>query len=215
MNDADLGSILAFDGGKTLTTNNATRSTLDLAPAASELGRLVRSTEAGDLQRPTPCAEWTVADLLTHIRGFAAASAAAASRRPFAGDEPVMNDPLGDDWRQELPNRLSELAAAWANPAAWAGKTEAAGIQAPAGVAGNAALQELLLHGWDLARATERPFRPDHASVTACLDFLASLSAEDRSQPFAAAVELSSGSTDLERLLAIGGRSPKWAPPET
>lgn len=196
-----------------MATHNETRSTLDLAPAANELGQLVRSTEVGDLERRTPCTEWTVADLLIHIRGFAAASTAAAGRRPFTGDEPVMTDALGNGWQQELPDRLNQLAVAWADPAAWSGTTEAAGMVTPAGVAGNAALQELLLHGWDLARATGRYFQPDHASVTACLDFVSSLSDDERSQPFAASIELSSESTDLDRLLAMSGRSPQWAPP--
>lgn len=211
---ANVGSVLVFDDGGTVATNNATRSTLDLAPAAEELGQLVLSTEDGDLERRTPCAEWTVAELLIHLRGFAAASTAAASRRPFTGDEPVMTDPLEAGWRQQLPDRLNELAVAWADPAAWSGTTEAAGIVTPADVAGNAALQELLLHGWDLARATGRPFATDPASVTACWDFVSSLSEEERSQPFAAAIPTSSDSTDLDCLLAMSGRSPEWAPPK-
>ncbi|MGH3505118.1 MAG: hypothetical protein ACRDQA_30130, partial [Nocardioidaceae bacterium] len=80
-------------------------------------------------------------------------------------------------------------------------------------VAGNGALQELLLHGWDLARATGQAFEPDQASVTACLGFLSSLSDEERFRPFAVRIEVPSDATMLDRLLAISGRSPDWAAP--
>ncbi len=41
---------------------------------------------------------------------------------------------------------------------------------------GVVALDELVLHGWDLARATGQPFNVDSASVQACLGFAASMS---------------------------------------
>ena len=71
----------------------------------------------------------------------------------------------------ELPRRLDELAAAWREPAAWEGMTEAGGVTMPAAAMGTVALDELVLHGWDLARATGQEFRCDPASTAAVLDF--------------------------------------------
>ena len=57
--------------------------------------------------------------------------------------------------------RLDQLAEAWADPAAWEGLTEAGGLTMPAEVAGTVALDEVVLHGWDLARATGQDDRLD------------------------------------------------------
>ncbi len=152
----------------------------DLALPAAELAQLVAAVEDSQLDAPTPCAGWSVRDLLAHIRGFAAASTAAATRTPFPADSPELHGELADDWRGRLPEHLRALALAWEDPQAWEGWTEAAGIKTRATVAGSAALQELLLHRWDLAQATGQPFRPKPRSVQACLDFISSLTEEDR-----------------------------------
>lgn len=58
-----------------------------------------------------------------------------------------------------MPRQLTDLVEAWRDPAAWAGMTEAGGVRMPAEEMGVVALDELVLHGWDLARATGQPFR--------------------------------------------------------
>lgn len=182
---------------------------LDLHPAAAELVRQIRGTAQSDLDQPTPCEDWTVADLLQHIQGFASASAAAARRAPFAADAPELTAELASTWKQDLPTLVGQLATAWEPSAAWSGMTDAGGIELPAEIAGNAALQELLLHGWDLARATGQEFNPDEASVQMCLAFVSALSEEDRSRPFAAPVDVPSDATILDQLLALSGRDPQ------
>ena len=67
-------------------------------------------------------------------------------------------DHLDPDWRRVLPQRLDELAEAWRDPAAWQGMTEAGGLEMPGEVTGAVATNELLIHGWDLARATGQPY---------------------------------------------------------
>jgi hypothetical protein len=64
-----------------------------------------------------------------------------------------------------------ELAAAWRDPAAWEGMTEAGGLRMPADVMGAVALDQLVLHGWDLAGATGQSFTCDPASTAAVLAF--------------------------------------------
>ena len=49
--------------------------------------------------------------------------------------------------------------------------TEAGGVTLPGEVAGVVALDEVVLHGWDLARATGQEFRCDPASAEAVLGF--------------------------------------------
>lgn len=88
-----------------------------------------------------------------------------------SGDSSTMR-PTGDAsnldsaWRSSLPRRLRELADAWSDPQAWTAMTRVGGNDLPAEVAAMALLGERVVHGWDLARATDQPFEPDPATLT-------------------------------------------------
>jgi len=139
----------------------------DLGPAAGRLCALIENVPDQDLGRPSPCTEYTVGDLLDHIRGVTIAWGGAAVK---AEGESSTIGPSGDaskldpDWRTSLPRRLRELAEAWHDPEAWTGTTRVGGNELPGEIAGMALLGELVIHGWDLATATGQPFQPDPAS---------------------------------------------------
>ena len=59
------------------------------------------------LEVPTPCGDYTVADLLAHVMGLAVAfrDAAAKAGTPAQDAEPGRAT-LDDDWRDQLPGRL-------------------------------------------------------------------------------------------------------------
>jgi uncharacterized protein (TIGR03086 family) len=61
--------------------------------------------------------------------------------------------------------------AAWRRPQDWDGTAEAGGITMPAHVAATVALNEVLVHGWDLAVATGQDYKADPSSVKACTGF--------------------------------------------
>ena len=58
---------------------------LDLEPAARRIAGLVAAVPDDALGAPTPCARYTVGDLLDHIAGFAVAFTAAARKTPLGG----------------------------------------------------------------------------------------------------------------------------------
>ncbi len=64
-----------------------------------------------------------------------------------------------------VPFQSAPLAAAWKDPAAWAGTTYAGSIEMPAELVGLVALDELVVHGWDVARGAGlhdlEPLDPD------------------------------------------------------
>jgi len=131
---------------------------LDLEPAAREVARLLDGVTDDQLTDPTPCAGTTVAGLLDHLMGLSLALtwAARKSTPPEGGGRPpgpASAEHLDPDWREELPQRLTELVQAWRDRQAWQGMTEAGGLRLPAEIMGVVALDELVLHGWDLARA--------------------------------------------------------------
>ena len=90
---------------------------------------------------------------------------------------------LDPAWRDLLPRRLADLARAWREPAAWEGLTEVAGVRMPAEQMAVVALDELVLHGWDLARATGQPFTCTPANTDAVLQFTHASAQPDRAAP--------------------------------
>ena len=143
-------------------------SQLDLEPATRRLATLVASVSADDLDAPTPCPQYAVGDLLDHIGGLALGFAAAArkERTDTTARAPSGNaSRLEPDWRDTIPHRLDALAEAWRDPGAWTGMTRVGGVDLPGEVAGVVALDELVVHGWDLARATNQPYECDRPAL--------------------------------------------------
>ncbi|MDN5919356.1 MAG: TIGR03086 family metal-binding protein [Pseudonocardia sp.] len=195
----------------------ASNATTDLMPTAHAVAALVRAVRDDQLDAPTPCPDMTVAALLDHLHGLAVAfrDAAAKSVPPGGSTAPVPSaENLVSDWRESVPAVLGELAAAWAVPEAWTGMTQAGGLELPGEIAGVVALDEIVLHGWDLAAATGQDFRPDDAAVAVCLEFTASISGPgqevDRHGLFGPVVAVPEGAPAFERALGYAGRDPNW-----
>ena len=110
-----------------------------------------------------------------------------------------------------MPARLDELAQAWRSPDAWEGMTAAGGVDLPGEVAGAVALDEIVLHGWDLARATGQPFEVAPDLLEVVFGFVSSIGPDDRDGSlFGAAVEVGSNAPLLDRVVGLSGRDPSW-----
>lgn len=194
---------------------------LDLEPAAREVTHLLDGITSDQLADPTPCAGTTVAGLLDHLMGLSLAFTWAAhkSTLPEGGGGPPgppSAEHLDPDWREVLPQRLTALVQAWRAPQAWQGMAEAGGAKLPAEVMGVVALDELVLHGWDLARATNQPFTCDPASTAAVLEFTSASAkpehAATREGLFGPVVDVPEDAPDFDRALGFAGRDPRWTP---
>lgn len=161
-----------------------TETTLDLGPQALIVARLTAGVTDGQLDGVTPCPGYAVRHMLGHLAGLATAFRD-AGRKDLGTTTDTSPDSAVPDiepgWRQTLPKVLDELAEAWRDPAAWTGETRAGGITLPGAIAGMVAVDELVIHAWDLARATGQQYEPDPAALRASHDFLAA-SAEDPSR---------------------------------
>ena len=191
-------------------------TTLDLAPQAAEVARLVTAVRDDQLTDPTPCPGMPVAALLDHLVGLTLAFRLAAGKQPQRGGPSAAAETLAADWRERLPRQLDELVAAWREPSAWEGDVEVGGVTLPAPDMAVVALDELVVHGWDLAVATGRPYRVDDADVQACLGFATQVNGEGREAPpglFGPAVPVPADAPLLHRLLGVTGRDPGWSPP--
>ena len=131
----------------------------------------VRDDQLGD---PTPCPAYTVGDLLDHIGGFPIAFTAAArkERLAAAAASPRADGAnLDDGFRERIGRDLAELADAWRDPAAYSGMTQAGPVDLPGEVAALVALDEVVVHGWDLDKATGQAYDPGEAAALAALQF--------------------------------------------
>ena len=182
---------------------------LDLGPAAATVTRVVAGVRDDQLADPTPCTGTSVAGMLDHLVGLTVAFRLGAEKKPQTGGPSADASALPADWRTRLPAQLDALVEAWKDPAAWEGVTEVGGAQLPSGAMGVVALNEVLVHGWDLAVATGQPYPADPASAEACLAFVAG-APEVRDAIFGPVVPVPGDAPVLERLLGQTGRSPGW-----
>ncbi|MFD7538050.1 TIGR03086 family metal-binding protein [Streptomyces sp. NPDC059819] len=188
----------------------------DLGPAADELCRLLGGVRDEHLAGPTPCPQYALRELLSHVLGLSVAFQDAAHKKsgPTTDTPPgtVAPPELPEDWRAALPQSLAAMAAAWREPAAWEGVTQVGGLTLPATVTGRVGLDELVVHGWDLARSTGQDFRAAPGDLEIAYAFLAP-SKDDpaaRGSAFGPPVDVPDEAPMLDRLIGMSGRDPGW-----
>ena len=169
-----------------------------------------------DLTRATPCAGWAVADLLAHMTvqhlGFAAAARgetwALADWAPRA---------LGPDPAKEYAAAADEVLAAFAAVADLTTRiacAELAPQPIPAWRGMGAHAIDYVVHGWDLARALDRPWSLPEDVLLATLPVAEGVPDEENRErdgaAFTHALPIPAGASTLDRILLLLGRSPNW-----
>jgi uncharacterized protein (TIGR03086 family) len=189
---------------------------IDIHPAAQRTADLITSLDDDQLGLPTPCPDAQVGDLIDHLGVFAVRFLAAARKESDAGSSappPPSGANLEAGWRDRISRDLLALAEAWSNPQAWDGSTHAGGLEMPASVVGLVALDELVVHGWDIAVATGQPYEPAEPEIEAATEFVISFDAPRDGRLFGPTVSVPGDATPLDRLLGLTGRDPAWQPP--
>ena len=188
---------------------------LDLRPAADQMAAIILNIRQEQLADPTPCERTSVADMLSHVHGLSIAFRDAAAK--IVG--PTTSTPgsanaadLPRDWRYSIQARLAELAEAWRAPETWQGETTAGGVTMPAEVTGYVVNDELVLHGWDLARGTGQPYEVHPANLEAAWQFVANTPDDPKAREglFGPRVPVPDDAPLLDRTLAFAGRDPNW-----
>ena len=193
---------------------------VDLEGAARRLGELVAGTADSELGRPTPCPSYTLGDLIEHLGRIAQAFGGAAVKAtgPTSDLTPAGDaSRLADGWRDTIPADLMTMACAWREPAAWEGMTRIAGSDGPADIIGLSAASELVVHGWDVARARGQQYDPGPAAIDAARRFLSLFASPDAPAgpevAFGPSREVPGDAPELDRVVALAGRDPGWAAP--
>jgi len=191
---------------------------IDLRAPAQLMTEILAGVPDDALDAPTPCEGMTVGQLVGHVDGFA--QVFTHSARKDLG-EMTATPPNPDDadlqpgWQDRAAGHLAALGEAWQADDAWEGMTQAGGVDLPGGVAGRVVLDELVVHGWDLARATGQPFQPDDAHLAEIEATVRQLrGANDGAIPglFGPAVTVPDDAPALNRVLGLTGRDPSWSP---
>jgi uncharacterized protein (TIGR03086 family) len=186
----------------------------DFAPSARLTGAVIGAITDEQLGRPTPSPDCTVGDLIEHVDGLAVGLVHTARKTDPPPDAATPRDGgaagPADGWRERVPARLAALAEAWRDPAAWEGSTQAGGVPLEAAAAALFALDEIVVHGWELAVATGQPYPADEEAARACAEFLAD--APRAAELFGPVVEVPATAPALDRLVGLTGRDPAWRP---
>jgi uncharacterized protein (TIGR03086 family) len=190
---------------------------IDFTSSCQRTADVLANISDDQLSDATPCQDMRLSDLVTHIGDLARAFADAARKEfgPFTDDAP---DPdgarLDADWRTSYPAHLADLARAWQDPSAWQGMTRAGGFDMPGDVNALVALTEVVIHGWDVARATGQPYDVDAESAAAVLPHVTETAAEGPVEGmFGPAVPVADDAPVLDRIIALSGRDPAWRAP--
>ncbi|MEN0139215.1 MAG: TIGR03086 family metal-binding protein [Rhodococcus sp. (in: high G+C Gram-positive bacteria)] len=179
---------------------------------------IVSHVRSRDLQRATPCAQWTLGELLAHMTvqhlGFAAAAAGGGpglSRwRPHPSADPVAAYRAAADTVVEAFARdgvgerrfwLPEISTEFPFPAA-----TAVGFH----------FLDYVVHSWDVARSLGLDFAPESAIVDAVLPLARRVpDGADRLRAgaaFAPGLTAGADSADFGAVLSLLGRSPQSHP---
>src|SRR4051812_32450202 len=153
---------------------------IDMGPATARMAALLANIDDDQFDRPTPCPKSTIGDLIDHVGSLAAAFAMAARKTSTAeGGRPPAPDVrnLEPGWRDRIAADLDTLADAWRDADAWEGMTAVGGVELPGQITGLVALDELVVHGWDLAVASGQAYSPSADEVDAAMSFVANFDA--------------------------------------
>jgi uncharacterized protein (TIGR03086 family) len=164
---------------------------------------VIEAVQPEQLASPTPCSEWDVQQLIDHLAGGAEYLVAAVESREPAQQSNVM----AADYRRGV----AAVVGALKRPGAMNRTcTSPLGFQWPVSQAVAGTFMDVLIHTWDLARASGQDEKLDPELVVACTAmFLPEMPERGRAAGIVRpAVEVGKDATAQDRLLAAMGRHP-------
>ena len=127
-----------------------------LARAGAEFERRLATVSPDQLPHPTPCAEWTVHDLLNHVVGESLMSVRLlGGASPAEATAGLDGDLVADDAAGAFARAAAEERAAFTAPDALERVVHHPAMDMPGAELLGFRIGGLTLHGWDLARAVD------------------------------------------------------------
>ena len=164
--------------------------------------KIANASTNDQLDRSTPCEEWNLRTLLDHMletQRYFISSANGEDAQPPQPSPPRL---LGKDPVADFEQARAEVKRAFADPQVVEKTGPALGI----------AFSDMLLHGWDVAVATDQDTAMPEGLADAAYEMIhGRFTDEQRTGVFKPEVAVNEGATAQERLLAYTGRDPKQA----
>ncbi|TQN32797.1 uncharacterized protein (TIGR03086 family) [Haloactinospora alba] len=168
---------------------------------------------ATPLDSPTPCAEWDLSQLLSHMINTLDVSSRGLSGADATPEEmdPQRTAAVGIDGTpaEALARTAARARPVFSDPGLWNRTVNAPMPGLPAGVAASLLATDLAVHSWDIARASGQDASlPDDLAQDLYEFCSGAITPEVREGVFAAEVEAPSDATPSDRLVAFLGRRP-------
>jgi uncharacterized protein (TIGR03086 family) len=188
---------------------------VELLERAIESGaKVLAAVDADGLEGPTPCASWSVRDLVNHLVGsnlwFAASVDSGVAPE---GEDDVEADVTGGDLVAAYRSATAEALRAFRAPGAMERIVKLPFGELPGSVFVLLAANDQYQHAWDLAKAIGLPTDLDESVAAELLPFAQQAIADglrgpEGELPFGAAVAVGDGASASDRLAAFLGRTP-------
>lgn len=182
-----------------------------LRAALDAMGQLVAAVREGKWEAPTPCVEWNVHQLVSHL-----VAGNHLFARALEGDPPPLEeirrqlgtDALGEDPIAAYRAGADAVLTAFGRPGALDQMITVPIGTVPGVVALHLRIVETLVHGWDLAQAIGRQLEVDEALTEQALAFTRDkLDLPGDRRPFAPPQPVADDAPALDRLAALLGRT--------
>jgi uncharacterized protein (TIGR03086 family) len=158
---------------------------------------LLREVPPGMAGAPTPCRDWDVQTLTGHLRQVGAAL-----------DLAMRGEPVPAEHWQRAAGNVDFTALTFHDPPA---TVSMGGMVMPGRTVADMLVADLVLHGWDLARALDRPFSAPPDVLPAVLAFVEAYAPQARGMGlFGDPVPVPADASPLERALGLSGRDASW-----
>lgn len=182
--------------------------TENLARAFASTRGVLSNLKDADLDASTPCASWTVRDLINHIVG--GAHWFAATTESGVAPEQDGTDWTGGDILASFDAGSAAAVAAFGVPGAQEKILKLPFGEFPGAAFMGLATSDAFTHGWDLARATGQSTDLDPELASQLLEAAAMMIPDQfrgpEPMPFGPKVEAPAGATAADQLAAFLGR---------
>ena len=172
---------------------------LDLYDRASEWALAKIPDATTKLDAPTPCDDWDVRALMNHMLDTQHYFVAAARGEDVSPPSPTPPQLLSDDPTADFDRARTETLRTFGAP----------GVIEKTGPSLGIAFSDQLLHGWDLAKATEQDTTMPEGLPEAAYEMIhGRFTDEQRKGVFKPEVAVAPDASARDKLLAYTGRDP-------
>ncbi|WP_327318020.1 TIGR03086 family metal-binding protein [Streptomyces sp. NBC_01235] len=179
--------------------------------AAEQAAALIRTVRPEQLAGPTPCTEFDVRTLLSHLVGGTLRIATVGEGGDGLAVRPFVDGVDDDGWPAAYDEARTRVQRAWADDARLDAAVRVPWGEAPGRVALSGYVMEGVTHTWDLAEALGHPLELDPELAEFALSVARRVLPDeqrDADTPFDSALAAPEGADAYERLAVWLGRKP-------